>query len=150
MITIRPMLQGDIPQCLLVASECWSKFTAQCAYPDFLEMFSAAAFRPFYYVAVEEEKVVGMVGYNTSWLSYGIYNMFWLGVRPAYRKQGIATKLMNRCLEDLLPIADVIMGVTDIPEFYHRWGFKTISLIETTEATEVYGDSIIMLQNRGK
>jgi GNAT superfamily N-acetyltransferase len=140
---IRPMQQSDIPQCLIIAREGWDRGTAQHAAPDFTEMFASAAWRPFFYVAEEHESIVGMVGYGVSWLCYGVYNLFWLAVRRNARGRGIGKALIERCLDDLYPIADVLMLVTSIPEFYERhWRFRTIANIKTTEN---YGEHLMLL-----
>jgi N-acetylglutamate synthase-like GNAT family acetyltransferase len=140
---IRQMKSEDIPQILAIVAEAWSKETAQVALPDFVEMFSNSAWPPTYYVAIEDDLVVGMVGYRVSWILYGIYDLNYLAVRKDYQHRGIAVELMNQLLSDLRPIADVLLAMTNIPEFFERWGFKAIQTLRTTET---HGKELIMLQ----
>lgn len=141
---IRPLRPTDIPACLRLAGEGWDRLTAQCAQPDLESMFSSAVWKPFFYVAEENDQVIGMAGYGNSWLSYGIYDLFWHVVSKEHRKRGIGSSLVNRRLDDLRTIADVVMISTKIPDFYSKhWNFKTIAKIQTTEN---YGNHLMMLQ----
>lgn len=141
-LTIRAMTPADLPALLEIASEAWGRLTGQTAQPDFCEMFSGSAWRPHYYVAVVEDEVVGMIGWKTSWLCYGIYDLFWLAVRKNYRKKGIGRKLVERCLFDLKALADVVMLVTNVPDFYSKnWGFRLVANLKTLEG---YGDNLMI------
>jgi predicted N-acetyltransferase YhbS len=143
---IRAMRPDDLPAILHIASEAWGRLTSQTAQPDFCEMFSSSAWRPHYYVAVVEGQVVGMIGWKTSWLCYGIYDLFWLAVRKNRRHQGIGRKLVDRCLVDLAEIADVIMLVTNVPEFYSKnWKFRLIANLKTSEN---YGENLMILEDQ--
>lgn len=145
-VIIRPLRQDDIPACLAIAVDGWGKFAAQVGQPDFGDMFSSAAWRPFFYVAEHSDGlVVGMAGYGPSWLTYGIYNLFWVGVRNAYERRGIGSALVQRCLDDLTPIADVVMLMTGKPEFYtSRWPFKPLALLPNAEG---YGEHLLILKS---
>jgi GNAT superfamily N-acetyltransferase len=147
MTTIRAMRREDLPACR-------SKFTGQICEPEFAEAFSGAAWKPHFYVAHDYDAgcLVGMIGYDTSWLSYGIYNLFWVAVLPEFRGRGIAKQLVQRALDDLLPVADAIMLVTGIPDFYSKhWGFKAVDRLRNAEAAahagEAFGDFLMMLTN---
>lgn len=143
---IRPMVAADIPSVLAITAECWNRFTAQLAQPDFESMFSGAVWKPFFYVAVSDGAVIGMAGYGVSWLSYGIYNMFWHGVTPSARNRGVGMSLVQRRLDDLAPIADVVMIATKIPDYYSKhFGFRTVALVQTAEN---YGDNIMLLDRK--
>jgi GNAT superfamily N-acetyltransferase len=135
------MTSADIPRCIAITGECWDRFTAQLASPDFESMFSGAVWKPFFYVAEQDGRVVGVAGYGVSWLSYGIYNMFWHGVTPGARRHGIGASLVRRRLADLAPIADVVMIATKIPDYYIRFGFETVAQVQTTKN---YGDHLMI------
>ncbi|WP_158809650.1 GNAT family N-acetyltransferase [Beijerinckia sp. L45] len=141
---IRPMRLDDMPACRVIAAECWSRFTAQVAEPEFREAFASSAWRPTFYIAERHGAVVGMAGYGTSWLSYGIYNLFWVAVRPHVQGRGIARQLVDQCLADLFPIADAVMLMTGVPEFYARgWGFESIGTVPQSEG---FGDTLMVLR----
>lgn len=143
---IRPMQQSDIPACLAVAAEGWSKQTAQMAQPDFSDAFSNAAWRPFFFVAEIDGEVVGTACYVVSWLCYGVYNLAWVAVKKDFRGRGLGIALVDRCLDDLRPIADAVMLATNIPNFYRRWGFRPSDNLHTTENL---GEHIMVLEIPG-
>lgn len=141
----RPMTQSDVPDCMRLAAKVWDRLTGQVSQPEFMEMFTASAWRPFFYVAEDRGRLVGMAGWNTSWLTYGIYNLFWVAVIRDRRKEGIGKALVDRCLGDLEPLADAIMLMTGIPGFYEKnWGFKTLCNIKNAEN---YSDVLMVLTN---
>lgn len=143
---IRPMQQSDIPACLAVAAEGWDKKTAQMAQPDFSDAFSSAAWRPIFYVAEIDGKVIGTACYVVSWLCYGVYNLAWVAVKRDFRGRGIGAALVQRCLDDLHPIADVVMLATNVPEFYRPFGFRHSDNLHTTENL---GEHIMVLEIGG-
>ncbi len=85
-------------------------------------MFGAAAWRPFFYIAESGGNVVGVSGYGASWLAYGVYELFWVGVRKEHQGKGVGKKLVSRCLSDLATIADQVILVTEKPEFFIKNG----------------------------
>ncbi len=140
---IRPLERADIPQCLIVAAEAWGKHTAHVGQPDFNDAFAGGSCRPFFYVAESDGQIVGMGCHNVTWAAYGLYGLAWIAVRKAYRGQGIGKAIVERCLDDLRPVADAVMLLTSIPSFYCRWGFQTISRLNTGGS---YGDHLMLLQ----
>lgn len=140
---IRPMRPDDIPGGLAVAAEGWNKYTAQVAQPDFSDAFSNAAWKPFFYVAQVEGAIVGTACHVVSWLCYGVHNLAWVAVRKAHRGHGIGVALVDRCLDDLRPVADAVMLATNVPDFYRRWGFRRSDGLKTTENL---GEHIMVLE----
>ena len=128
------MHQSDIPAALAIASDGWGRLCAQAAQPDFNDMFAQAAWRPFFYVAEVDGHVVGMAAYSSSWLNYGAYTLSWVGVLETHQGHGIGKALVARCLMDLNAVADQVLLVTDIPEFYSKhWDFAVIGPFPTTQ-----------------
>ena len=141
---VRALAQADVPACLIVIAECWGRSTAHTAEPELRDAFSGGSYRPTFYVAVDDEQVVGIAGYNASWSGYGLFNMCWIGVRPSWRNRGIAAALVNRCLDDLLPVAEAVMLVTHIPRYYAKhWGFVAVSSLPLRGRAE--GDTLMVL-----
>jgi ribosomal protein S18 acetylase RimI-like enzyme len=127
-VIIRALQQSDIPACLGIACEAWDRATAQMCQPDLESAFAIAVWKPFFYVAEVESEVVAMGGYGVSWLTYGVYNLFWHAVRKSHRGRGIGRAMVNRRLDDLRPIANVVMIATKIPDYYSRfWNFRAVA-----------------------
>ena len=138
------MTYSDIPACLMVIAECWDKSTAQIAKPDLESMFASTVWKPFFYVAEENNEIIGLACYNISWLCYGIYDFTWHGVKEKYRNKGVGRSLVQKRLDDLKSIADYVMIVTGIPEYYEKhFDFKTISKMETVRN---YGEHLMLLK----
>ena len=122
-MNIRAMVPSDIPGVLALVSDVFGPDYAQRAQPEFNETFGSALQRPFYYVAEIEGKIAGLSGYGASWLNYGIYEIFWVGVLNANRGRGVGKTLIKRCLCDLATVADHVILVTDKCEFFKKCGF---------------------------
>ena len=128
---IRAMAQADLPAVLAIASNAFDRDHAQRAQPEFNEMFSSAALRPFFYVAEVGGKTVGVAGYGASWLAYGVYELFWVGVLKENRKQQLGRKLVERCLADMATVADQVILVTSECEFFKKCGFTVLGPLPT-------------------
>jgi ribosomal protein S18 acetylase RimI-like enzyme len=129
------MTQVDLPGVLAVASSGFGRADAQRAQPDFNDMFSPAGWRPFFYVAENHgnRRIVGLAGYAVSWLNYGVYELFWVGVLEEFRGMGAGKALVSQCLSDLAAIADQVILATDIPDFYAKnWKFAIMGSLPTT------------------
>jgi ribosomal protein S18 acetylase RimI-like enzyme len=129
------MTQADLPSVLAVASSGFGRADAQMAQPDFNDMFSPASWRPFFYVATNrgDGRIIGVAGYAVSWLSYGVYELFWVGVLKEFQGMGTGKALVSQCLADLATIADQVILATDIPEFYAKnWKFATVRSLPTS------------------
>jgi predicted N-acetyltransferase YhbS len=70
-------------------------------------------------------------------------------VLPEFRGHGIAKQLVQRALDDLLPVADAIMLATGIPDFYRRFGFESLGAIRNADAPAgaATGDTLMILRN---
>lgn len=142
MFLIRPMQPQDLPQCGKVIADAWDIFTAQLASVDLCQMFGSGAWKPFFYVATEDGEVAGLGGYGVSWLSYGIYDMFWHCVRKESRGRGIGRALIERRLSDLRSVADAVMIATPHPDLYGpKFSFE---LVTTLKSHKGYGDHLMI------
>ncbi len=135
-MTIRPMVQSDLPGVLAVVSDAFDRDHAQRGHPEFNEMFGATAWRPFFYVAETRGNVVGVSGYRASWLAYGVYELFWVGVLKGHEGKGVGKKLVSRCLSDLATVAAQVILVTEKPEFFKKNGFKCMGRLPTKNGSK--------------
>lgn len=144
---IRLMERRDIPACIDLASSGFGSLFGSLAHVDFNEMFGAAAWRPTFYVMDLGSKIVGMGSYNISWLGYGIYSLTWLVVHTDFRRQGIASALVDRRLQDLETTARLILAETPseiVASLYERRGFHRLMAIPIERNRDAVGREILL------
>lgn len=132
MTTIRLMERGDIPACMVLAAHGWGPLFGGVSHVDFNEAFGPGWRPTFYVAATDAGGAVGMCAHNIAWLGYGIYSLTWLTVHPAFRGRGIASRLVDRCLQDLRPIARLILAETPSDQVWRlleRRGFEPLKSI---------------------
>jgi N-acetylglutamate synthase-like GNAT family acetyltransferase len=124
---IRRTTEDDLPELCQIVSRNYDRETAEHFFDEANLSFSTRLGRPQFYTAVEGGRLLGCAGYGPSWLTYGVYSLFWVNVPPDWRLKGIGKQLVQRCLRDLTSRADVVVLATTVPDFYWRnWGFTTI------------------------
>jgi ribosomal protein S18 acetylase RimI-like enzyme len=94
-------------------------------------MFRNYGIRPRYLVAEDKGKLLGFAGYSQSWISYHIYEIFWVNVLPRHQNKGIGTALINKIIRIIkknvgIDSASMIILTTNSPRFYRRFGFKPV------------------------
>jgi GNAT superfamily N-acetyltransferase len=123
----------DIPACVCLAVQGFGPFIGHLAHVDLNEAFHSGAWRPTFYVAEIKGSIVGMGAYNISWLGYRIYSLTWLVVAPEFRRHGVGGELINRRLDDLKPMARLILLETPREEvarlYEHKHGFRRLLTI---------------------
>lgn len=125
MTTIRLMERRDIPACRILVAHGWDALFGDISHLDLNEIWGPG-WRPTFYVADGGGRPIGMCAYNIAWLGYGIYSLTWLVVHPDHRGRKIASSLVDRCLEDLRPIARLILAETpseQVRRLLERRGF---------------------------
>src|ERR1700679_3918419 len=101
---IRRTIESDIPALAKIVSENYTKETAEHFVTEIELSFTPVAFRPRFYTAEVERKIVGCGGYVTSWVSYGAFTLHWVNV-----DQGIGYALVEQCLDDLRHRANLVI-----------------------------------------
>jgi GNAT superfamily N-acetyltransferase len=118
---LRRLTQNDIPQCLHIAKANWGIDIAQSCVVELGQAFNSAVWKPNFYVAEEDQRVIGFAGYAASWMHYSIQEITWVNVDPSYHRNGIGRGLVNQCIDDIQAVGSVIMLSTTIPEYYEKW-----------------------------
>jgi predicted N-acetyltransferase YhbS len=122
---IRLLDHKDIPACLDIVCVNWGRDVAQYAQIEFGQAFGAAAWKPVFYVDVEDTMIVGLAGYASSWINYGIYDLTRVDVHPALQGKGIGHRLVDRCISDIMNIGSLVMLSTTKPAYYEKfWNFQ--------------------------
>lgn len=127
---IGPVRREDEEACAAIARTNWPNddHVAYSVVLELAEARSGANWRPSYFKASVEEKIVGFAGWNYSWVNYDVYELCWCNVLPEYQGKGIGRKLVEVRLSTIRNIGgQVVLLTTHRPEIYERYGFKSLS-----------------------
>lgn len=99
---------------------------------EFADMFSNATYRPTFFVAEVEGKIVGSSFWNWAWANYDTFEFGWMCVHGSYRRRGIGEALHRVRLDDIAPLqrpghGQIVLLSTDLVERYKRFGFTVLS-----------------------
>jgi N-acetylglutamate synthase-like GNAT family acetyltransferase len=125
-VDLCPMEIRDIPQCLDILAEAWDAEYAQFAEHDLRDMFVGHRKPPFYYVSRVAGEVTGLAGKAASGVDWGVFEVFHVAVRKAFRRQGLGRLLVERCLKDIDSLDGVTLITTDNPHFYQGFAFVAL------------------------
>jgi len=124
---IRLLKKSDIKKAAAIIGQNYSGKYEDRAVLELREMFGHSPIKPTFFVAEDERKIIGLVGFIQSWMDYYIYQIPWVAVTPARQNQGIGKKLVARVITEIKknPGADLILLTADkrtnLPRFYHRF-----------------------------
>jgi predicted N-acetyltransferase YhbS len=131
---VRRLIEDDIPALAHIIAANYSRSIAESFVDEMIMTFAPYPFRPFFYTAVHEGKVVGCAGYVANWLAYGTFTLSWVNVAKKLQGMGIGRMLVDRCLSDLAAKASFVILATSVPEFYAKnWGFVKIATMPSQE-----------------
>jgi predicted N-acetyltransferase YhbS len=131
-IVIRLLQKDEIPQVVSIAQA--NNQPQEICLADLQDMFSNSNERPTYLVAVHEEKIIGFLGYRSSFMTFGVKTIFWVMVDPNFHRQGVGKLLMAKVLANIKNEGNRFsMLMTNIPEYYKKFGFY---ILEETEPKE--------------
>ena len=108
-------------------------------YYEVIEYFNFNEFSEEYLIALDGNKVIGFLRLNKQRIDKISYNIMWsnrfeklmgigpLGVNPNYRKQGIATRLLLKGLNDGYTdgFTHAMIDWTGLVAYYQKFGFET-------------------------
>lgn len=113
-VTIRQAKEHDLP----AAADCWNAIVKEAwsedwdqKYPNWRSMFLAVVEKRMaqglqrYYVAEADGEIVGTAGAQVGEAFFGAVRGYIEGVYvvPAFRRRGVASRLMRECIEWLRP-----------------------------------------------
>lgn len=140
---IRQTIKGDIPNLAAIVSKNYSKLTAEYFCSEIDCSLGAYPFKPTFYTGLNYEEIIGCAGYVANWLAYGSFSLSWVNIKSSEQNKGYGKKLVQQCIDDLVPIASLILLSTDVPAFYSKnWGFKILDKTDTKMGNILMGLNI--------
>lgn len=127
-ISVRQMIESDIPVLAHAVRQNWSRADAEHFATETACSFASSPWRPHFYTALHDaDQIIGCAGYGPSWIGYNCYSIMWVSVFPAWQQKGVGKMLVSRCLNDLRAIATLVTLSTTKPDFYEQhWGFRQL------------------------
>jgi N-acetylglutamate synthase-like GNAT family acetyltransferase len=143
---IRRATIDDLPSLTAIVRKNYDRQTAEHFVPEFELSFAPFAYRPYFYVAEADDKIMGCAGYGTNWTNWGGYALFWVNTHPAHQRLGIGKELVCACLRDIAHIGDTVLITTTVPHWYKKFGFLTLKSVKTDNAAdEAAGKSTVLM-----
>lgn len=124
---IRDLSIQDIDDCQRITASNWNAPIPLKARREMNAMFSEEYGRPHFFVAQENDHVVGYAGMRPSWIMTGVWEFVWINIHPSYQGNGIGTKLTDRRLKEVeWRGGSMVMLMTQSPQFFRKFGFVGI------------------------
>lgn len=117
-----------------LSSDTFSKYEIMAAEKCIKEFIKKQNKDNKFFVIVNSGKIIGCGGYSRDDDTYGVYNLYWLAIHPAFKNRGLATKLYARiesklkALRARMIIAEAGRGETN-GFFYKKMKFKVAGII---------------------
>ncbi len=138
--TIRKLVRADVSAVIALVLLNWpnDERIARSLPMELADMFSNATYRPTFFVAEDDGKIVGFGGWNWAWHNYDIYELFWGNVAFGYQGRGIGRQLVEARLDDILEVTaaelqakqSYVTVSTHHREMYERYGFAVIATMD--------------------
>lgn len=128
-ITISPLQQSEIQAAAALISEIFGAVWGERAEKEFTRLFLGEQHPTYVFTAKERDTIVGLGACLETYFAESTFGLCWLGVTPAYRRQGIAEKLVTareQFIKNTLlqGNAGTVLVATDRVESYARMGYK--------------------------
>ncbi len=132
-MTIHEFQLKHLQDCISIVSQNYGPRYKREIVEDLYAAFSPTqVYRPVYFVAIEDDKIVGFIGYNQSWMDFHAYEIFWVQVHPDFQKQGFGKSLMCKVLVEIQAIekAELVLltCMEHLRPFYTALGFRVLDL----------------------
>jgi N-acetylglutamate synthase-like GNAT family acetyltransferase len=110
----------------------WLKYTKEEATEELLCSFSNLIYKPTFYIALHDDKIIGLASYMWSHCSANILELSFGTVHPYFQRKGIGNYLTYIRLKEIVENNDhaLIIVVARIPELFEKFNFKTICKIK--------------------
>lgn len=118
----------------------WSEYTKEQIFQDISAAFTnVPAYRPTYYIARIDKKIIGIAGFTEAFMSSDAFELSFATILPLYQRKGLGTLLTKLRLQEILTLKHnpVIFTRTRAPKLFESFNFKYI--YKTTDTDGVKG-----------
>lgn len=118
----------------------WSDYSKEEATEELICSFTNTIYKPIYFVALLNNKIIGLASYMWSHCSSNVFELSFNTIHPDYQRKGIGTYLTYlRCKEILeLDRQSLIITVARRPKVLEKFNFKTICKIKNEDEESDY------------
>lgn len=129
---IHAMKKQDVSDAVRIIHRNYPEINKERPKKELLEMFSKSPIKPEYFVAKENNQIVGVAGYIQSYEDYNVYELFWVNVAKEFQGKGIGTKLVETIIQRIKKLKGeykkallIELSATEAKStFYKKFGFK--------------------------
>jgi GNAT superfamily N-acetyltransferase len=91
MIEIRDLRYGEIGECTRLVTREWGDTAGDRAMEQMIEMYrmTPSQHPPHFYVAVEDDKVIGFAGFKATMRMKDDYDLIWICLAPEAQGKGL-------------------------------------------------------------
>jgi GNAT superfamily N-acetyltransferase len=125
MYKIRPIELRDVAACQAIVRENWGVEPARRFAAEVSQVWSLdldEEFKPTYFVAEDDDEIVGFAGMIPSWIMHRVWDFIWINVRKDRQRQGIGRQLTeHRIMKVIAADGRVVQLMTEDVGFFGRW-----------------------------
>ena len=124
---IRLLTKEGVEDCVEIIARNYSSKDTAWARRELQAMFPKGKLKPTYYVAEEDNEILGFAGFINSWIDDRIYEIFWVNVTPQRQRQGIGRKLVSKLITEIKKRKDsqlIMLTASKANAIYYKRHFE--------------------------
>ncbi|MDO8499841.1 MAG: GNAT family N-acetyltransferase [bacterium] len=124
---LRALKQSEIEEAARIVGANYSEAFRHSTAKEMRQMFLSGAIKPYYLVAIDRGRIVGLGGFIQSWMDYSVYELFWINVRKEFQRKGVGTVIVVELLKIIKKKQGALVLLSTLkPKFYYQFGFKKL------------------------
>lgn len=125
-VTIREMVEADIPRCVEITRLNWGDRTAGRTERELRLLLANRS--ATYYVTVEPSGVIsGFAGMMPSWLMHDVWDFIWINIHPEFMQWGLGRALTEHRIKEVIDRKGAAIHlITQKHAFFKKFGFAIV------------------------
>lgn len=129
----------------------WLSYSKKEIEEELLCSFTNLNYKPTYYIAIFDGKIIGCASFMFSHTSSNIFELSFGTVNPDYQRKGIGQHLTNLRLKEIIEISNsstVVITSARRPKFFEKYNFKVaFSFLNEKEESSFMFCKVVDLPN---